>query len=306
MPKFSSFNSGAHDVFRIVVSGFDASMPIRVEGHAGRTYSDFVFALDNPACQPLPTHTPTATGTQTQAPTPTGTPTRTPMGAPTETPTVTPTRTPSPTGTPCNAVNSIQSGFNRIPIAAGNCIWFNSVVSAANLGAGPTTVFVQNQNVQFAANGHLYTVSVPGGVITFDATATSASTTFDQMGNQWLTVVPLGLGRDAFLAAVMFPVPAGWLPGNLKPVTWTGSFFADTPGVTLEWQWAAAVYSKCDVSLSSLGVKPVDGSAQNPYPNSDNAGTPETIKKFVIGGARGTGGFDYTGSYADASVEPCS
>ena len=41
------------------------------------------------------------------------------------------------------------------------------------------------------------------------------------------------------------------------------------------------------MDLNAIGPKPVDGSAQNPYPNSDHAGTPENSKPYVTGGARG-------------------
>jgi putative intracellular protease/amidase len=59
-------------------------------------------------------------------------------------------------------------------------------------------------------------------------------------------------------------------------------------------------------ALKALGVKPVDGNARNPYRNSDEAGTPEAIKRFVIRGARGDGETNYTGSDTRTkSVQPC-
>jgi hypothetical protein len=164
---------------------------------------------------------------------------------------------------------------------------------------------VQDQTVQFSANDELVTVSVPRAVITFDAAVSSATTTFDSVGNQWVTQVPLSLNRDVFLSGVMLPVSSD-LPGGIRPVTWSGSFFSDVERVNLQWEWAAAVYTECDTGLAALGVKPVDGPARNPYRNSDAAGTPETIKRFVIGGARGRGTPNYTGnSSRTGSVRPC-
>jgi hypothetical protein len=41
--------------------------------------------------------------------------------------------------------------------------------------------------------------------------------------------------------------------------------------------------------------------------NSDHAGTPENFKPFVIGGARGGGGSNYTGLYSGTGkVTPCT
>jgi hypothetical protein len=142
-------------------------------------------------------------------------------------------------------------------------------------------------------------------VITFDRNVTTATTAFDTVGNQWVTEVPFNLDRNVFLAGVMFPV-AGGLPGHIKPVTWSGSFSSDASRVRLGWEWSAAVYTKCNTGLAALGVKPVDGNTRNPYRNSDEAGTPETIKQFVVRGARSEGGQDYTGSHSETeSVRPC-
>ena len=46
--------------------------------------------------------------------------------------------------------------------------------------------------------------------------------------------------------------------------------------------------------LQPCGVKPVDANRQNL--NADHAGIPENFKQFVIGGATGGGGTNYTGS----------
>jgi hypothetical protein len=159
--------------------------------------------------------------------------------------------------------------------------------------------------VQFTANDLPVTVDVPRAVITFDANVSSATTAFDTVGHQWVTEVPFGFDGDVFLSGVMVPVVGG-LPGRIEPVTWSGTFSSDADGVKVRWHWAAAVYTQCDTNLVALGVKPVDGNAPNPYANSDVAGTPETIKQFVVDGARGGGAPDYTGSASRSErVRPC-
>ena len=81
---------------------------------------------------------------------------------------------------------------------------------------------------------------------------------------------------------------------------------SDTPGVSVQWKWAAAVYTNFSADYNALGVKPVDDNRASQYRNSDHAGTPENFKAYVIGGARGGGGSNYTGSLSrTARVGPC-
>ena len=61
-----------------------------------------------------------------------------------------------------------------------------------------------------------------------------------------------------------------------------------------------------DADYNALGVKPVDDDKKNPYLNHDHAGTPENFKPYVIGGATGDGGHNYTGNYSPGNdVGPC-
>jgi hypothetical protein len=124
--------------------------------------------------------------------------------------------------------------------------------------------------------------------------------------NQWVTTVPLsGLAGNVFLdgVAVQAPTPGGF-PGGIKDVTWQGMFFSPTPGLRIQWQWAAAIYRKADFSddYNALGVKPVDDNQASAYHNSDHAGTPENFRPYVLGGARGGGGSNFTGSYSGTAA----
>lgn len=75
----------------------------------------------------------------------------------------------------------------------------------------------------------------------------------------------------------------------------------DTPGITLQWQWGAAVYSSFSTTYATtgpsntnvLGVNAEDGSAD---PNgTDPAGTPETYKGSLLFGATDGGLNSYIG-----------
>jgi SdrD B-like domain len=198
-------------------------------------------------------------------------------------------------------VSSIVSNFNGTAIQAGSTLWFNSVMKVSGLGSNPVTVRVTDASV----SSQYFNVAVPSAAITFAPGAGQATTVFDPVYNTWYTTVPTGLGGNTFLDGAAFPVPSGGLRGGINPVTWTANFTADTPGVTVSWQWSAAVYRTFSTDLPSLGVKPVDSNSASQYRNSDHAGTPENFKRFVTGGARGGGGSNFTGSYsATKSVTP--
>src|SRR5580700_233016 len=60
-----------------------------------------------------------------------------------------------------------------------------------------------------------------------------------------------------------------------------------------------------NTDMTTIGSKAGVGNNFGPYSNSDHAGTPETYKAFVTGGATGGGGSNWTGSYSStASVSP--
>ncbi|HET8891811.1 MAG TPA: PKD domain-containing protein [Candidatus Angelobacter sp.] len=202
--------------------------------------------------------------------------------------------------------SSIASNFNGTAIPGGSFLWFSSVIKASGLGSQPVRVFLRAASLQFTAGGATYNLPVPDATITFSPTATSATTSFDASKNAWITNLPsTGLAGNSFLSGMTFPVPANGLPGGINPVTWSGTFYSDTSGVSINWQWAAAVYTSFGGDYRTLNVKPVDDTSASVYKNSDHAGTPEAYKTFVTGGARGGGGSNYTGSYsATASVLP--
>jgi hypothetical protein len=195
-------------------------------------------------------------------------------------------------------VSVISSNFNGTAIPAGDTIWFNSVMKVSGLGTAPVTVFVKAASVDFTDKlGNNYHVPMPDAVITFNPSAASAATAFDTAANAWNTTVPSGLGGNTFLDGVALPLPGG-LPGGTNPVNFTADFTTDTPGIKINWQWAAAAYSQFGTDPAGLGVKPVDSNSASVYHNSDHAGTPENFKTFVLGGARGGGGSNFTGSYS--------
>src|SRR6266404_5135619 len=220
----------------------------------------------------------------------------------------------------CTELSSIELSFSPMPIAEGNSIWFNSAMSVNGLGSDPATIFLSNSRITFAANGTNYRLPVPDARITFDPGVTEATTSFDAASNRWMTIVPSSFSGRAFVSGLAFPVPAGGLPEDVGAVTWTSEFSTDTPGVTAQWQWAAAVYTTIGSDYNVLGVRAVDGMSgvQNAAPGAraqsrgvagegnGSVGAPANLGAFVTGGARGEGGPDFTGSFGTAlTVIPC-
>jgi hypothetical protein len=204
----------------------------------------------------------------------------------------------------CSSANG--SNFNGTAIAAGDFVWFNAVAKVKGIDPSTTTsVAFTGSTISFTVGATTYQLNVPDSFITFSPSATEASTSFD--GVNWNTVVPSSFSKGIFLGGLPFQVPAGGLRGGINPVTWSGTFASGAQGVTVEWQWAAAVYTQFSTDDTALGVKPVDGDQSNPYSNSDHAGTPEGFKQYVTGGARGGGGSNWTGSYSGtAAVVACT
>jgi hypothetical protein len=206
---------------------------------------------------------------------------------------------------PFKCTSAISSNFNGTAIAGGDYMWFNGVVKVSGLKTSPATVFVTHVTITFTANGKTHVLTVPDSEITFSSSTTVATTNFEVLSAEigsplgWDTDLPFAsLAGNDFLAGVTFKVPASGLPKGINNVIWQGTFSSNTSGLTVNWQWGAAVYTSFSTSYNALGVKPVDDNKASQYQNSDHAGTPENFKSFVIGGARGGGGSNFTGSYS--------
>ena len=206
---------------------------------------------------------------------------------------------------PNKCTSAITSNFNGTAIAAGDFIWFNAVLKVNGLSTSPTTIFVTHATITGTASGKTYLFTVPDSEITFSTSTTVATTDFEMLSREigsplgWDVDLPFsGLAGNDFLGAITIPVPSGGLPGGIKNVTWEGTFSSDATGLSVNWQWGAAVYTNFSTKYNDLGVKPVDDNKASQYQNSDHAGTPENFKQFVIGGGTGGGGSNFTGSYS--------
>jgi len=189
-------------------------------------------------------------------------------------------------------------------ILAGKYLWFNAVVNHLNgLPLGQVKLYLTDSTISFTAGGQSYSLPVPNAVVTFNsASATSPKTSYDLTNNRWSTSVPASdLTGNTFVTGVAFQVPSDF-PTGIQDVKWSAAFTTDTPGVTLQWQWGAAVYTSFNITnaisgnSNVLGVNAEDGSANTN--GTDPAGTPETYKTSVIFGGTGGGWKNYTGFFS--------
>ena len=201
----------------------------------------------------------------------------------------------------------IQSDFRNVAVGGGNSIWFNSIFRVRDVSKQKVNIAFANSTVQFHytdANGNLVSMNlpVPNANIVIDPSVSVASTSFDAVNNVWNTTLPWDIDDNAFLSGMPWLVPAGGIPADIEPVTWCGTFAVNGTGAHIGWRWAAAAYSSFGNDGTTLGVKPMDTDFDNSGSNHDPTGTPKNYKQFVIPGARGKGGRNYTGSYSKSAV----
>lgn len=187
------------------------------------------------------------------------------------------------------SASSIESNFNGTTIADSSFVWFNSHISGVSGVSGAVTVYFRNQQVTLTSpqTNIPYTLAVPDGEVRIDPLTVTAATGF--FGDTWITTVPDG-SDNPFLSGYVWDVPMGEDPKASNPVTWSGDFYASESGISIQWQWSAAVYTSLSADLNSLGVTPIDGAG------ASQSGTPLNFTSFLTGGARGGGGSNFTGS----------
>lgn len=179
------------------------------------------------------------------------------------------------------------SGFHA-PTAFGangtDYVWFNANFKPSGVTDG-STIYLTNSSITITLNGVTQNVMVPNAVITFSKNATSTTTYYDSNKNAWITTAPLSGTDDIFLSGMLLNITPNELPQNSQ-VTWTAYFSTNTPGVSLNWKYGAAVYTNAPMlsngayDYNAIGVKASHNHASG-YNNGDQAGTPENLSVFT-------------------------
>lgn len=198
----------------------------------------------------------------------------------------------------CAGSDSISSNFNGTAIAGGRYVWFNAVAKLPGV-ANAGTVRVRNAMVRFESNGVPYTVYLPDTTVIVSPLFSEARVHFEAASNEWRVKVPEGFSGNVFLGGGAFQVPASGLPGGTNPVAWSFDVTSNR-NTSVQWKWAAAVYTDFPSDYNDLDVAPTDASGTH-------AGVPGSsfYRQFVVGGARGGGGSNFSGSYSGTSTFQC-
>jgi hypothetical protein len=213
---------------------------------------------------------------------------------------------------PCSVTANNPSNFNGTEVPAGSFLWFNAHFKATNVPKAGVTIDFTKGNISFSADGISHSLAVPNARIKFAVSATCTSTTFDSLTNTWMTTVPIAGDDEIFLTGLAWPIPSGGLPGGANPVNFSGTYSSEesAPGLSIQMQWSVAAYSHFTTNYNALHIKAGHQTACA-LNNGDHAGTPEGVnstntpwKTFLIGGPRGGGGSNFTGSWSGTLTIP--
>ncbi|HEV3091720.1 MAG TPA: hypothetical protein VGX91_09835 [Candidatus Cybelea sp.] len=206
-------------------------------------------------------------------------------------------------------------GMTHIP--TGSTIWFTGVLKAVHTADGsaitsPIRIDVHQSRITFGS--WPYVITMPDSTVVLDPSVSVPYRLWT--GPQKLNVrySPSQVSKEALFDALPYEAPAPFIPRSSGPVTWTATFAASRPGISIDWAWSAAVYSQFG-AVGTFQLKPLSGpiaqvepQAGPPdlYENADPAGTAEAYKQYVIAGAMGGGAPQYTGERSEPnSVTAC-
>ena len=213
-----------------------------------------------------------------------------------------------------NALSCIQANFDGNFIAAGNYLWFTSVIqpTSSRNGNRAFTVHVFDQTIQLMVDATNLTLNVPEAYVTFSNGIPMATTIFTN--DEWVTYSSLGSRGNTFVAGAAWRLPFnlnnpvgdcwgrdpdhGFFRRHVNSATWSARFAVDTPGIALQWQWGAVVETTLKTNYSLLCVKPVDDDYSSGWKNGDPAGWCENFNGCL---PRGGCGLDIL-----SRVEPCN
>jgi len=219
-----------------------------------------------------------------------------------------------------SCTSAIQVRFDKYGmthIAAGSTIWFTSVLKAVHTVDGsaitsPIRIDVNQSRITFG--GWPYVITMPDSTVVLDPSINVPRRLWSGAEKLNVAYSPSQVSKEALFDALPYEAPEPFVPRSSGPVTWTATFAASRPGITLDWAWSAAVYSQFG-AVGTFQLKPLSGpiaqvdpqaGPSDLYENADPAGTAEAYKQYVIAGAMGGGAPQYTGERSDTtSVTAC-
>jgi hypothetical protein len=216
-----------------------------------------------------------------------------------------------------SAIQVLFDKYGMTHIPAGSTIWFTSVLKAVHSADGgaitsPIRIDVNQSRITFG--GWPYVIAMPDSTVVIDPSISVPRRLWSGPEKLNVAYSPSQVSQEALFDALPYEAPEPFIPRSSGPVTWTATFAASRPDITIDWAWSAAAYSQFG-PVGTFQLKPlsgpiaqVDPQAGPPdlYDNADPAGTAEAYKQYVIAGAMGSGAPQYTGERSDtASVTAC-
>jgi hypothetical protein len=154
---------------------------------------------------------------------------------------------PAEGATPCtSSIRVLFNKFGQTHIPTGSTIWFSGVLEGIQSDAGkpvskPLRIDVRQSRITFGL--WPYVIHVPDSTITIDP-ATSAPQRWWVDNASWAVTYASAQIPEAFFDGMPYSAPEAFIPGYSGPVTWTATFTASRPGVTVRWAWSAAAFSQ--------------------------------------------------------------
>lgn len=207
--------------------------------------------------------------------------------------------TVQPPGAACTitGVTISNTSWNAFKIPAGTSpvVWVHAHIGKPS-GVPTTGVStVQFTGVTLTLNGTTY--ALPDGVLTFDPSAPTVTSTIFS-GGKWQTLInPSSLSDEIFFTGAAIPVTPAIAAEAKATLSYTVLSSAKT--LSFSWQWSAAVFTYWPADWNSAMILP--------YHQSLHAGTPlnTTVQKSLIQGPRGGGGSNFTGSWSATGTAKC-
>lgn len=208
-----------------------------------------------------------------------------------------------------------EYGMTHIP--TGDTIWFTGVLKAVHTADGsaittPISIDVRQGRITFGE--WPYVITMPDSTIVLDPSISVPRRLWSSATQLNVAYAPSQVEKEALFDALPYTAPEPFVPRQSGPVTWTATFTASRPGITLDWAWSAAAYSQFG-PVGTFLLKPLSGPVAQVEPqagppdlylNDDPAGTAEAYKQYVVAGAMSSGAPQYTGARSEtASVTAC-
>jgi hypothetical protein len=196
---------------------------------------------------------------------------------------------PQQGASPCtSSIRVLFNQFGQTHIPAGSTIWFSGVLegiqSAGTRAVAPLRIDVRQSRITFGL--WPYVIDMPDSTITIDPAAGAPQRWW--VGNtSWSVTYAPAQVPEAFFDGMPYRAPEPFIPGHSGPVTWTATFSASRPGVTVRWAWSAAAYSQFGANGGSSRKAAVrTGAGISKFRSRRHAGALQAVRRCGSYGQR--------------------